>query len=135
MQRTIVLVDGGSPARAEIDEILDEAGYAAQIASTGRAALALMRELERPVVLLLDRHLPEMSAREFVAHLEDDRRLRQSVVVMVGPDRLRARELVAALGYAFADADRRGAPPAPIERRRRASATAIRRRARRAPPG
>jgi CheY-like chemotaxis protein len=134
MQRTIVLVDGGSPARAEVDEILDEAGYETQIAASGRDALELMRELERPVVVVLDRHLPDMSTREFVAHLEDDRRLCASVLVMVGPDRLRADELVAALGYAFAESDRRATPSVSIERRRR-SATALRRRARRAPPG
>ncbi|HEY2749337.1 MAG TPA: hypothetical protein VGL86_32185 [Polyangia bacterium] len=133
MQRTIVLVDEGSPARAEVDEILDGAGYRAQIAPTGRAALTMMCALDRPVVLVLASRLPDMSAREFIAHLADDARLADAVMVMVANGHADAGELAAALTYAFAEADRRGAR-VPISRRR-PRATALKRRARSAPPG
>ena len=106
MQRTIVLVDGEIPARGEVLEILADAGYIAETATTGRAALALMVAIERPVVLVLDRRLPEMSAREFVAHWEDDARLAGAVMVMLSAGPVSRRQLVAALSYACSEADR-----------------------------
>lgn len=107
MQRTIVLIDGNKDVRAEIDRILGANGFIAREVPTGRAALELLPELAPPVVLVLGKRLPDMSAREFVAHLNGDWRLQDAIVVMVTEKQLNPPELVAALGYAFAEASDR----------------------------
>jgi len=107
MQRTLVLIDGKNGVRAEIDRILGANGFIAREVATGRAALELLPELAPPVVLVLDKRLPDMSAREFVAHLKDDWRLHDAILVMVPEKQLNPSELVAALSYAFAEASER----------------------------
>ena len=60
MKRTLVLIDpdGG-------------VGYELVIASSGRQALNLVQSGEEPLVVVLGESLPDMSLREFLAHLTE----------------------------------------------------------------
>jgi CheY-like chemotaxis protein len=57
-------------------------------ATSGLEALKVMEEDgEEPVmVVVVGSRLPDMSAREFVAHLEDDERLKGAQVVFCPPE-------------------------------------------------
>jgi CheY-like chemotaxis protein len=71
MHRRVVLVD----AESQVSR-----------ATSGLEALKAMEEYEEPVmIVVVGNRLPDMSAREFVAHLEDDERLKGAQVVFCPP--------------------------------------------------
>lgn len=64
---------------------LAQAGYEVLTSATGEAALELAAR-ERPEVVLLDRHLPDLSGQEVLARLRSDAATADAVVVMVSGD-------------------------------------------------
>lgn len=72
MHRRVVLVD----AESQVSR-----------ATSGLEALKVLEDGEEPVmVVVVGSRLPDMSAREFVAHLEDDERLKGAQVVFCPPE-------------------------------------------------
>jgi CheY-like chemotaxis protein len=104
MKRTIVLITTEHDDCTEEKQILECAGYVIRTAASARAALELLAQLPVQVVVAFDLCLPDMSAKEFVAHLRGDWRLSETAFVMFAARRPRPPELVAAVGYAYTEA-------------------------------
>jgi CheY-like chemotaxis protein len=63
--RRILLVEDDPVGRTLLGAILEAAGYSVVAAGNGREALDLLRDGEKPFVILLDVKMPVMSGREF----------------------------------------------------------------------
>jgi CheY-like chemotaxis protein len=66
-QVNVLIVDGDRDAREQAAVILGGFGFLIRQAESGGEALRLLREQERPMLLLVDARLPDMSGRELVA--------------------------------------------------------------------
>jgi signal transduction histidine kinase/CheY-like chemotaxis protein len=86
-QGTLVLYIENNRVHADIVAAIVEAldGVRLQVAATGEAGLKLARS-ERPDIVFLDQHLPEMSGIEVLRQLRRDRQTRQTPVVMISAD-------------------------------------------------
>lgn len=79
----ILLIEDDADLADAIAEILTLEGYRVVYASDGMAALALLREVELPDLILLDLMMPKMSGWDFrEAQLHDSRLARIPVVVL-----------------------------------------------------
>lgn len=69
--REILVVDDDSDVRDALSGVLREAGYRVHEAGSGEEALAMVPQLPRPCLILLDNRMPGMSGRDFLWHLVD----------------------------------------------------------------
>lgn len=84
--RTRVLVVDDEPLMLRTFEAaLVQAGYEVLTSATGEEALELAAR-ERPEVVLLDRHLPDLSGQEVLARLRSDATTADAVVLMISGD-------------------------------------------------
>jgi two-component system cell cycle sensor histidine kinase/response regulator CckA len=69
---TILLVDDHEEPRRVLARILMQEGYEVLLAEDGRAALAIIEELQHPVDLIIsDVRMPAMGGEELIAALSD----------------------------------------------------------------
>lgn len=80
-RQTILVVDDDAAIREVVAEVLEEEGYAVEIASSGQDALALI-EVAEPALVVLDMRMPIMNGWEFAAHLSARPGRRIPVLVM-----------------------------------------------------
>jgi CheY-like chemotaxis protein len=106
MTRSVVLIDAEGEIRDIAQEALIRNRFEVLVADSGRQALDTLTRLAVPVVIVLGHRLPDMSSREFVAHLRDDWRLADTMVVLcLNPPR--KRELLKAVRHAFVEVEQR----------------------------
>ena len=83
-RRKIVLVVEDDPDSREVfSELLRGQGYGVVSVPTGRAAIAYLRDQERPSVILLDMLMPEMDGWQFRRAQQGDPRISGIPVVVV----------------------------------------------------
>jgi two-component system cell cycle sensor histidine kinase/response regulator CckA len=81
---TILLVDDHEELRWVLARILTREGYEVLLAENGRAALAVIEELQRPVDLIIsDVRMPAMGGEELIAALSD-RHVSRHLLFMTG---------------------------------------------------
>jgi CheY-like chemotaxis protein len=73
----LLIVDDNEAIRDTIRVLLEGAGYTISEASTGKEALALLRESSEPYVVLLDDRMPELSGEDVLRAILGDRQLRR----------------------------------------------------------
>jgi two-component system response regulator MprA len=94
----VLVVDDAPDIRAVLEAALTAEGYRVTTAASGREALATIAA-DRPRLLLLDLHMPEMSGQQLLAHLRAADICIQ-VVFMCAANRVRQEALAhAAAGY------------------------------------
>jgi CheY-like chemotaxis protein len=64
--RTVLVIDDEEPIRTAVRFILEDEGYAVLEAPDGRAGLELLRESDRPLVVLLDLRTPNLSGSQLL---------------------------------------------------------------------
>jgi two-component system chemotaxis response regulator CheY len=94
---TVLVVDDDGDLLLVLGEVIEEEGYRAVTARNGEQALALLREGERPCLILLDLKMPGMSGEEFRRlQLADERFAEIPVVGFTGHSNLEVRQLALA---------------------------------------
>jgi CheY-like chemotaxis protein len=83
---SILVVDDDEDIRDLVVYLLKGAGYDADAASDGLAALEWIRAHGRPAVVLLDLRMPRMSGFEFISFTKKDSELRELPIVVVSGD-------------------------------------------------
>jgi CheY-like chemotaxis protein len=68
----ILVVDDDPELRETLQDILEMEGWPVRLASNGREALEVLRELGRPCLILLDMMMPVMTGEEFLEHVRQD---------------------------------------------------------------
>jgi CheY-like chemotaxis protein len=63
----VLVVDDDRAVRALVAEILQDEGYEVRQAASGRDALAILRSMPGPCVVLLDHRMPDMTGMEVLA--------------------------------------------------------------------
>ena len=63
-QRTVLVVDDEADIRESLRDALSDEGYSVAVASNGREALRVLRDLPRPCAVILDIIMPVMSGTE-----------------------------------------------------------------------
>lgn len=90
-KKLIVVVDDEPGFCETVKDLLEDEGYAVEIAADGRAGLELLRRLpERPCLLLLDLTMPILDGNEVYRELQADPRLAPIRVVIATSDPARA---------------------------------------------
>lgn len=64
-ERSVLIVDDEVDLRDSVREVLGDEGYRVFVASNGQEALALLRTIPRPSVIILDLFMPIMGGNEF----------------------------------------------------------------------
>ncbi|NIP83730.1 MAG: response regulator, partial [Gemmatimonadetes bacterium] len=67
-----LVVDGGPEDRLEVRTILSEHGFDVEEARDGEEALRRIGQAGAPPVVVLDRDLPDMDARQVLARLRSE---------------------------------------------------------------
>src|ERR1700749_566913 len=82
--RAVMVVEDDSDIRECVQMVLEEEGYEVVTAANGAEAEAMLDELGRPCLMLLDLMMPVMSGWELLEHLRRDGKLddRMRVVVL-----------------------------------------------------
>lgn len=91
----ILVVDDDLDLRESMQEILEMEGYSVATAANGRLALELLRQGERPDLILLDLMMPVMNGAQFLGALRADADLKDLPVLLVTAFADRARDLPA----------------------------------------
>jgi len=68
--RSILVIEDDADTRELIEMTLRAAGHDVETAANGREALAVLSQIERPLLVLLDLMMPEMNGWEFMAATE-----------------------------------------------------------------
>lgn len=87
---TVVVVDDEQEIRETLADVLEDEGFQVLSAGDGRQALALLREAERPCVVILDIIMPVMSGNEVYAVMQADPALAGIPVIVSTSDPSRA---------------------------------------------
>jgi CheY-like chemotaxis protein len=88
-RRTVLLLEDDLDLRAEITEILHDAGYRVHAFEHGGGALTYLANGPPPTLILLDLMMPVVDGWKFFSTIQDDPRLSDvPVVVMSTGDRL-----------------------------------------------
>ena len=83
MSTTVLIVDDDQDVREALKEAVLTFGREVETAEDGVAALALLRHLGRPCLILLDLVMPRMDGWRFLAHLRNTAALADVPVVVV----------------------------------------------------
>jgi CheY-like chemotaxis protein len=70
--KSILLVEDDALTRGAMKTVLEWEGYQVHCAANGQEALDLLREGERPALILLDLKMPVLDGREFREHQKRD---------------------------------------------------------------
>lgn len=81
----VLVVDDEPMVLRTLDAALTQAGFEVLTSATGREALELAAR-ERPEVVLLDKHLPDVGGQEVLARLRSDGVTADTVVLMISGD-------------------------------------------------
>ena len=84
---TVLVVDDNQCIRVELVGLLTDEGYDAVGAANGKEALAYMRSVCVPVLILLDINMPVMDGLEFYQQKQHDRNLSPIPIVVISADR------------------------------------------------
>src|SRR5262245_24388192 len=98
--KSVIMIETAPDVCEQAEQLLGDAGYEVVIAASGRQALDLLEKQTISVVVVLGRHLPDMSSKEFVAHLRDDWRLQDTMIVL-SLDPVIDAEILRGVHYAF----------------------------------
>jgi CheY-like chemotaxis protein len=86
----ILVVDDDAEFRATLRQVLEDEGCAVVEAEDGRAALAILRSMRLPHLILLDLMMPVMNGWDFHAEMQKDPALAAiPVAVLSGVGRMR----------------------------------------------
>lgn len=91
--RHVLVVEDDRDTRTALRDLLEDEDYAVTTAADGRMALAVLRECNRPLVVLLDQGMPGMTGTELMeAVLSDGQTVgaRAFLLLTASPDRLPA---------------------------------------------
>jgi CheY-like chemotaxis protein len=77
------VVDDDADIRDTLAAILEDEGYRVHAAANGREALALLEEIERPALLLVDLRMPVMDGVELIEAMRRDPRWRDLPVIVL----------------------------------------------------
>ena len=92
-RRTILLVEDDADVREAITDILREAGREVVEAADGLSALAMLDQVQRPCLILLDLLMPAMDGLEFLQKLKSHPDAADfGVLVLSGLDNMTAAE-------------------------------------------
>jgi two-component system chemotaxis response regulator CheY len=80
---SVLVVEDDEDIREAIGNILEDEGYEVALAEHGEHALALLSELERPCLLLVDLVMPEMDGWQLMKALSKNDRLATIPVVIM----------------------------------------------------
>jgi CheY-like chemotaxis protein len=89
----VLVVDNDWDTRAVLRDVLEEEGYAVTLAADGYTALAVMRAVTRPLVVVLDQGLAGMTGTELVEAILRDGQpavARAFLLLTASPERLPA---------------------------------------------
>ena len=89
----VLVVDNDWDIRSVLRDVLEEEGYAVTLAADGYTALAVMRAVTRPLVVVLDQGLAGMTGTELVEAVVSDGQpaaARAFLLLTASPDRLLA---------------------------------------------
>jgi CheY-like chemotaxis protein len=87
----LVIEDDGRLADLFAHALVD-VGYKVEMAANGRAAQTALQTMQ-PKLILLDLHLPFVPGEQLLAEIQQDERLRETVVILATADALLAEEL------------------------------------------
>jgi PAS domain S-box-containing protein len=93
---TILNVDDHEISRYSRSRLLRQAGYEVKEAVTGHEALHILRQ-ERPSLVLLDMHLPDISGLEVCRSIKNDRVLASTMVLEISASHISSQERVRGL--------------------------------------
>lgn len=79
----ILIVDDDEDVRLSLADLIERAGYSPAQAEHGADALALLREIPPPCLLLCDVEMPEMDGPELAARLRADAAFAHTTIVFV----------------------------------------------------
>ncbi|MCB0317116.1 MAG: response regulator [Bdellovibrionales bacterium] len=85
-ENSVVVVDGDETSRNELKALLEADGFTVITASKGSRALSLFQErprLWKPVFVVVDSMLPDMSGYELVKQLSDQYSNKEAAYIMV----------------------------------------------------
>jgi len=85
-RHSVVVVDDDPDLLEALAELLEAHGYAVETATNGAEALAKLRGLEAPCLVLLDLMMPVMNGWEFRRCQQADDRLAKVPVVIISAD-------------------------------------------------
>ena len=83
MTLAILVVDDDADCRESLQLVLEDAGYAVEIAGDGREALLALEKGPRPAAILLDLMMPVMDGKQFLSLLRQIPRLQGIPVVIL----------------------------------------------------
>jgi CheY-like chemotaxis protein len=89
----VLLVEDDADLRAELAEVLEDAGYAVVQAVNGREGLARLESMPAPSVVLLDLMMPVMSGEEMLTELRKHESFASVPVILMSAYHERARLL------------------------------------------
>src|SRR5581483_11890283 len=93
----VLVVDDDVPIQILMQSLLREFGFTTLTAGSGEAALNVVKEGARPDLVLLDIHMPGMSAADAIRALREEDGLDAVPVMILSGERLSPQE-VAAMG-------------------------------------
>ncbi len=79
----ILVVDDQSDVRCMLVEFLTESGFRVKSASNGWDCLRITRSTEKPMLILLDNQMPNITGIEVLSILKNDSSTREIPVIMV----------------------------------------------------
>ncbi len=89
----VLVVDDDEDLRAELVDVLEDAGYTVVQARNGRDGLARLETMPPPNVVLLDLMMPEMSGEQMLTELRKNAVLASVPVILMSAYHERASEL------------------------------------------
>jgi len=81
--KQILIVEDDEGIRAALSLTLEMEGFPVTTAANGKEALAILQEIEKPCLILLDLMMPVMNGREFAEALGKDMILAAIPIVIV----------------------------------------------------
>jgi CheY-like chemotaxis protein len=79
----ILIVDDDEDVRLSLADLIERAGYALAQAEDGADALALLRQIPPPCLMLLDVEMPEIDGPELAARVRADAAFAGTTIVFV----------------------------------------------------
>lgn len=70
--KTILIIEDDGDIREAMKDAMELEGYSALTASNGKEGLEVLRDIQRPCLVLLDMMMPVMGGREFLNEMKQD---------------------------------------------------------------
>lgn len=86
----VLIVDDEIATRDTLKDVLQDEGFAVEVASNGREALDHLSKIGPVCAIILDLIMPEMSGQELLEAMADEARLASIPIVIVTSDPTRA---------------------------------------------